>query len=62
MRHMLIENQKTRELVETLELLLPGTPLREGKDILAQMKTTTGQSHALLYLRLNSKKRQIEKG
>ena len=36
---MLIENQKTRELVATLRLLSPGTPLREGIDYIIQGKT-----------------------
>ena len=36
---MLIENQKTRELVATLKLLSPGTPLREGIDHIIQGKT-----------------------
>ena len=36
---MLIENQKTRELVATLKLLSPGTPLREGIDYIIQGKT-----------------------
>ena len=39
MRSMLIENQKTRELVATLKLLSPGTPLREGIDYIIQGKT-----------------------
>ncbi len=36
---MLIESQKTRELVATLKLLSPGTPLREGIDYIIQGKT-----------------------
>lgn len=35
----MIENQKTRELIATLKLLSPGTPLREGIDYIIQGKT-----------------------
>ena len=39
MRNILIENQKTRELMATLKLLSPGTPLRAGIDYIIQGKT-----------------------
>lgn len=39
MRNISTENQKTRELLATLKLLSPGTPLREGIDYISQGKT-----------------------
>ncbi len=39
LRNISTENQKTRELLATLKLLSPGTPLREGIDYISQGKT-----------------------
>ncbi len=39
MRNISTENQKIRELLTTLKVLSPGTPLREGIDYISQGKT-----------------------